>query len=248
VFKTTCVVPQLVERAVSDPPSVHLFYIQAVHHVIHSLYPCPSADIAIQLGGMQLQVLLGDYKSEAHDAHIRDNLNSYIPDHLKSKLSRDAWHLNLIAQHTSNVGLNPEALKQRYLDLVRQWDCYGSTFYKAQYKEGITTFFSQDFEGEVLLGVNESGIHIVEPNEMKMATFGLRQIRCWYSDKKNFVLEGRSTNPKQRGAVVNFKTRQAELIEDLVYDWAMEWMKQFIDFDDKRVSKKMKERKRKQTK
>jgi hypothetical protein len=53
-----------------------------------------------------------------------------------------------------------------YLSIVRQWAYYGSTFFKARYIPAEAVYFKQEFEGKVRIGVNENGLHVIDPRKM----------------------------------------------------------------------------------
>lgn len=65
LFKQTCIVPLAIERKIKAPEAIHLFYIQAVHNVTESHYPC-DLNTSIQLAGLQIHCFLGDNIPEIH--------------------------------------------------------------------------------------------------------------------------------------------------------------------------------------
>jgi len=224
VYRPTAVLPLSMERALAQPEAIHLVYIQAVHHVIHSNYPLLS-DAAIMLGGCQLQVALGDQKAD-HLGHITEALDSYIPDHLRGQRKSEEWVTDLFAAHQQHCGKDPVTLKRQYIETVQRFPFYGSTFFKAKYIPSVTSFYKQDYQGTVSLGINHTGIHIIDPKLMKFESWPFQQLVFWDCLHSTFVFEGinNKKNPPTRRCT--FKTPQAELINDLMFDWSEEWERQ----------------------
>jgi hypothetical protein len=226
VYRPTAVLSIEAERALIQPEAIHLLYVQAVHHVIQSNYPC-TVESAILLGGLQLQLALGDQKAD-HIQHFTEALDRYVPSHLISQRKSEEWVGDLMAAHQLNRSKDPVNLKRQYLDIVQKFPFYGSTFYKAKYIPAITSFYKQDYQGTVSLGLNHMGIHIIDPKLMKFETWNFHDLIFWDSVHATFVFEV-ATNVKQEPTRrYTFKTQQAELINDLTHDWAVEWQRQVI--------------------
>eukprot|EP01133_Synstelium_polycarpum_P015918 gene15918-18922_t len=222
VFRSTSVLPLAMETSIVAPEAIHLFYIQAVHHVVAGNYPCDE-DIALKLASIQLQVSVGDSKPE-HQAHLRESLETYIPAHLISKHKREEWEALVLPQHILLRGSNPANLKKGYLETCQRWLYYGSTFFAAKYIPTTTSFFLQEFEGKVSVGVNGYGFHIIDSKAMKAVSLHYKDIVCWDSTATSFSIQVlANTTTKQNGKTYMFKTNQGELINDLVHDWMVEW-------------------------
>lgn len=100
---------------------------------------------------------------------FRENIDTYVPEHALSAMKSDQWEAALLKEHQSHKGKDPQDLKNAYLSIVRQWAYYGGTFFKARYVPSEAVFFKQDFEGKVRVGVNENGLHIIDPRKMVIA-------------------------------------------------------------------------------
>jgi len=146
-------------------------------------------------------------------------------------------------------------LKIAYLDLVRKWPFYGSTFFKARYIPGESVFFKQEFEGKVRVGINENGVHIIDPKALKVVSLRFEQILSWNSEKKRFwfyyqkednssqgQLLKRSQSTlfalKQQHQFYQFAAYQSELMDDLLCDWANEFGFYDIDTTDEEKNKR----------
>lgn len=230
VFRPTAVLPLYMERSLVQPEAIHLLYIQAVHHVIQSNYPLMK-DSAIMLGGVQLQIALGDQKTE-HIQHIPESLDSYIPEHLRGQRKVEEWVNDLVAAHQQHRGKDPVSLKRQYIDSVQRFPFYGSTFFKAKYIPSVTSFYKQDYQGTVSLGINHTGIHIIDPKLMKFESWNFHNLVFWDSLHATFVFEGANSQKVPPTRRCTFKTPQAELINDLMHDWAEEWQRQVAEGRD----------------
>jgi hypothetical protein len=176
-FRTTSILPLSQERNIKDPMAIHLFYIQAVFNVIESNYPCEpdvagkhashcmAENLALTrvrlslfaagLAGLQMQLTLGDHKPETHTLEYLGRFGkSYVPQHLKRKMRSTKWKTRIIEEHKRHTGKDKLILQLLYLQLVRQWPYYGSTFYKAEYLPATQSFYKQPFEGEVRIGTS----------------------------------------------------------------------------------------------
>ncbi|KAL6071844.1 hypothetical protein QOT17_006017 [Balamuthia mandrillaris] len=185
-FRTTAILPLSVERNIKDPMAVYLFYTQAVYNVIHSNYPC-EPDLAVELAGLQLQRTVGDHNPEMHvEGYLMNdkNLNLYVPHHLVSKLNTQECEAMILEKHKQCSGKDPFIVELLYLQRVRQWKYYGSTFFIADYTPDTTSFFEHPFQGEVRVGVNMEGLHVIDPRQMKTKTYGFREIKVWTSGDK----------------------------------------------------------------
>jgi len=228
LFRTTSIVRLAEEQACTDVGAVDLFYIQAVYNVIFSNYPC-SVETAVKLGGIQLQITIGDRNPSTHvTGYLCDVFDQYVPLHLQSKMKPQEWENLLVAEHEAHKGKDSHHLKRSYLSIVRQWKHYGCTFFKARYVPFDTAFFSQEFEGKVRIGVNENGVHLIDPKVMKIITIPLKDVVEWNSSKHLFSMSvasefsGKRTLLKSKtlpSKKYQFHSAQSELINDFICDW-----------------------------
>lgn len=83
-------------------------------------------------------------------------------------------------------------------------------------------YYKQDFEGEVFLGVNETGFFIIDPRKMKVESFDWSQLMEWDSTEDRFYLkvlgERRDGKPERK----KYTTRQGELVNALMWEWKKE--------------------------
>lgn len=248
LFRTTSILSLHTERNIKDPETNHLFYIQAVQDVISSHYPC-DLSTAIQLAGLQAYITLGNRNPSLHQpGHLGKDILSYIPRHLAQSKSTDQWEDIIYNEQELHNGKDPFIAKLLYLQLVRQFKYYGCTFFHAKYKPPTQGFYRQEFAGPVIIGINEYGIHIIDPQVMKVISIEFSRILHPKSDERCFTFYEtlvEKAPPKQ----FYFKTNQGELIDDLLHDWFAELKqaKSVVDKERERQQRKSKRQSKKRT-
>jgi len=234
VYRPTSVLPLRVEHGLTQPEAIHLLYVQAVHHVVNSNYPCLT-QTAVVLAGVQLQIQLGDQKPEHYD-HIKEALDHYIPEHLRDKRKNEEWAADIHAAHQLHKGKDSLALKKAYLEVVQQWPFYGSTFFRVKGVPSQTSFFKQEYQGTVVVGINHFGIHMIHPRALKFETWKFQDLVYWdCATPTSFVFQVVTGSKQEPTRTYTIKTTQAELVNDLMHDWSEEWQTQ-VQGGNKRAS------------
>jgi hypothetical protein len=96
------------------------------------------------------------------DTIQRKSIYHYVPEHLRRQKSVEEWEALIYAEQEKHNGKDKYIKEMLYLQLVRQWPYYGSTFYRAKYKPPTQGFFNQEFSGEIVIGVNGYGVHLID--------------------------------------------------------------------------------------
>lgn len=224
VFRPTSVLPLSVEHSLTQPEAIHLLFVQAVHHVVNSNYPCLT-QTAIILSGVQLQIQLGDQKPD-HLEHIKEAWDNYIPEHLRDKRKPEEWVQDIYSAHQMHKGKDVLALKRAYLEVVQQWPFYGCTFFRVKGVPSQTSFFKQEYQGTVVVGINHYGIHMIHPRALKFETWKFQDLVYWDSNNFTFGFEVVTGVKQEPTRTYTLKTPQADLINDLMHDWSEEWQAQ----------------------
>lgn len=224
VFKRTSIVPISVERNIKNPTSTYLLYVQAAKNVQKSNYPS-DVGIAISLAGLNLQVEHGDRNPEVYKpGFLRKEILDYIPKHLHKIKTPEEWEDLVYKCYETTRGKDRLISQMLYLQLVRQWAYYGCTFFKGFFVPNTEAFFQQHFSGDVVIGVNNRGIHLMDPVVFKVISVEFDEIDAPKSDERYF-----SFTRRKRGAqpeVFTFKTKQGDIINDLLHDWFAEFKRQ----------------------
>jgi len=192
------------EREMGDPVAKHHVYIQALHSVIESEYPC-SVEDAIKLGGLQVQITYGDHKAQTHTVgFLSANLKQFIPKDLFSQKKPNDWEALLFKAHALNAGKSEEDAKSEYLDIVKQWPFYGTTFYPP-----CKTIGNKRIPSKVIIGVNAEGILLLKKDKELVSTHPFTEICSWASSSTTFAFEFGSQSESQK---YTFETKQGAII------------------------------------
>lgn len=192
------------EREMQDPVAKHHVYIQALHSVIESEYPC-SVEDAIKLAGLQVQIVYGDHKGSTHVVgFLSANLKQFVPKDLFGQKKANDWEALIFKVHASNSGKNEEDAKSEYLDIVKQWPFYGTTFYPP-----CRTIGNKKIPAKVIIGVNAEGILLLKKDKELISTHPFTEICSWASSSTTFAFEFGSQSESQK---YTFETKQGAII------------------------------------
>jgi len=192
------------EREMLDLIAKHHVYIQALHSVIESEYPC-SVEDAIKLAGLQVQITYGDHKPGNHVVgFLTANLKQFVPKDLFSQKKPSDWEALLFKAHAANSGKTEEDAKTEYLDIVKQWPFYGTTFYPP-----CKTIGSKKIPNKVIIGVNAEGILLLKKDKDLVSTHPFTEICSWASSSTTFAFEFGSQTESQK---YTFETKQGAII------------------------------------
>jgi len=192
------------DREVQDPVARHLVYIQAVYNVIESEYPC-TVDDAIRLGALQVQVVYGDHKTGTHvPGFLTQNLKQYLPKELFPTKRPAEWEALIFKAHAQHVGRTPEDAKSDYLDIVKLWPFYGTTFFPPCKSIG-----KQKTPAKVVVGVNAEGILLLKKDKELVSTHLFTEICSWASSSTTFAFEFGNQTESQK---YTFETKQGAII------------------------------------
>eukprot|EP01113_Clastostelium_recurvatum_P003292 TRINITY_DN1142_c0_g1_i3.p1 TRINITY_DN1142_c0_g1~~TRINITY_DN1142_c0_g1_i3.p1 ORF type:complete len:328 (-),score=71.62 TRINITY_DN1142_c0_g1_i3:95-1078(-) len=193
------------DREMKDTMAKHLLYIQAMHSVIESEYPS-SADEATTLAALQVQVTYGDHNASTHvPGFLGHNLKVFIPKHLIGLKKPQEWETLVFRAHARNLGKSKEDAKTEYLDIVKQWPFYGTTFFPPC--KGIG---NKKLPNKVIIGVNAEGILLLKTKDKELiSTHPFTEICSWASSSGTFAFEFGSQTESQK---YTFETRQGAII------------------------------------
>jgi len=192
------------DREMADSVAKHHVYIQALHSVIESEYPCTVED-AIRLAGLQVQITYGEHKAANHVVgFLSANLKNFVPKDLFNKNKPNDWEALIFKQHAQNSGKSEEEAKTEYLDIVKQWPFYGTTFYPPCKTIGKTRI-----PNKVIIGVNAEGILLLKKDKELVSTHPFTEICSWASSSTTFAFEFGSQSESQK---YTFETKQGAII------------------------------------
>jgi len=192
------------ERELQDPVAKHLVYIQGLYSVIESEYPCSPED-AIKLAGLQVQIVYGDHKTGTHVVgFLTQNLKQYLPKDIFGSKRPTEWEALIFKAHAQYSGRTPEDAKADYLDIVKQWPFYGTTFFPPCKSAG-----KQRTPSKVIIGVNAEGILLLKKDKELVSTHPFTEICSWASSSTTFAFEFGSQTESLK---YTFETKQGAII------------------------------------
>jgi len=193
----------------------NIIYHQTLPLYLDALLVCPVTDPEEKL---QEAAFLAALQYKASEDDLRKNQNfgelfrKYIPASLVSQKSKDAWTETILSAYTSLLnGKSPADAKAMFVDAVRKWPFYGSSFFHVK----------QSFDGalpeNLIMCVNIRGISIldVETRQSRLH-FKIGEIASWTYGPKHFSMK---IHDLQSGDKFIFHTTSGEEITDLLEDY-----------------------------
>ena len=162
----------------TDTAAVDLAYVQAVHDVTDSRYPC-NQDDCLTLSALQAQERFGDYNGTTP---FDDGLVEFIP---AKYLTEDTTELEekILKIYAKLKGYSSMEAKLNYLDYVKSWKIYGSAYYFVEPQN------SRDFPSDVVLAINSKGVLVVDPETKDfLAEYPYSEVVTWGHSAQTFVL------------------------------------------------------------
>jgi len=216
------------DRELKDTVAKHHLYIQALYSVVESEYPS-TIEEAVNLAGLQVQVTYGDHNSSTHTVgFLSHNLKNFIPKHLMPLKKPPEWETLIFKSHSKNLGKTPEDAKTEYLDIVKQWPFYGTTFFPPCKGVG-----NKKLPNKVIIGVNAEGILLLKTKDKELiSTHPYTEIGTWASSSLTFAFEFGSQNETQK---YTFETKHGAIIAATIQtyiDILVQMLKNGEDEDD----------------
>lgn len=140
-----------------DEAAVEMMYIQAKHDVVDARYPCAEQD-ALTLAALQFQEEFGDALTNVHDCkYLKGRLGRYFADRVVANKREDELGRKLLTLRAKLSGYSSIEARLSYLDYVRSWKIYGSTYFVAEPKQ------NRQVLSQIILAVNVRGIMVIDP-------------------------------------------------------------------------------------
>eukprot|EP00800_Vazella_pourtalesii_P006621 TRINITY_DN1866_c1_g1_i1.p1 TRINITY_DN1866_c1_g1~~TRINITY_DN1866_c1_g1_i1.p1 ORF type:complete len:833 (-),score=245.32 TRINITY_DN1866_c1_g1_i1:10-2508(-) len=173
VFKEPKVIPQ-------DPVEYHLMYAQAVNSVVQLDEFAVSERVALQLAGLQTQVLWGEFDPKSISRYA--DVDSYLPKRIlteNKRMSDEDWKGAIAGAHKQyGSGKTDIQAKVWYLTSVQHYPLYGSTQFPVHYKG----FWS--YPNNLILAVSVEGVSFVnQKSKQGMASYEYHRLECLTVDQ-----------------------------------------------------------------
>ncbi|XP_052123144.1 myosin-I heavy chain isoform X1 [Frankliniella occidentalis] len=160
-----------------DPVEINMLYAQAVYHVVKCDDFPVSEKVALQLAGLQAQVMLGDPKDNNRLDYYND-VDSFLPYRVSRSRGEDVWVPIIAHAHRQyGAGRSEIASKVLYLSCVMQYPLYGTTMFPVTYRG----YWS--YGNSLILGVHCNGLMLIKPDDK----FVLYEYR--YEDVESLFLD-----------------------------------------------------------
>jgi hypothetical protein len=181
------------DKEMEDPVAKDLIYKQAHLSVIVSDYYCSTAEPALKLASLQMQVAYGSHNPCLHIPGFlttNESLKSFIPKHLFASKKPSEWEALIFKQHSilcqNNARLSVEDAKKEYIDFVRGFEHYGTTFFPP-----CKTVNNRILPSKVIIGVNYEGIKTFKTRnkETHITKHLFADIYSWSSSASTFAFE-----------------------------------------------------------
>jgi len=136
-----------------DLAAVEMMYIQATHDVVDARYPCSEQD-SITLAALQVQEAEGDHPGGDCD-YITGELRKYLAEKYLEDRDDSELEEQVLKLYEKLTGYTQQEARLSYLDYVKSWKIYGSSYYFAEPQN------NRDFPPEVVLAINAKGGQLV---------------------------------------------------------------------------------------
>jgi len=218
------------DKELEDPTAKDLVYKQAAYYINSSDY-LSTPEQAIQLAGLQMQIVYGDFNSSIHTLGFlttNDSLKNFVPKLMFPQRKPHDWEGVILKQHSLIRGRNAEDCKKDYLDMVKQLKFYGTTFYPP-----CKTMNNRALPNKVIIGINCEGIHIFKSkNKEHFSSHNFTEICSWSSSSSWFAFEFGNQSDAQK---FQFETKQGAIIASTIQtyiDILVQMLKNGEDDDD----------------
>jgi hypothetical protein len=95
------------------------------------------------------------------DLFKRQNLKQFVPKDLFSSKRPQEWEAMIFKIHAQHIGKKAEDAQTEYLDIVKQWPFYGTTFYPP-----CKSIANRRLPAKVIIGVNAEGILLLKKDKV----------------------------------------------------------------------------------
>ena len=136
------------------------------------------------LAALQVQEKHGDYAGDV--GPLKANMRKFVSKKFLETPAREQEMEDMVLkvwQTLSGKGYTSRDAKVNYLDYIKAWKIYGSTYFVVEPQN------SRDFPKEVVLAINAQRVLIVHPQSQEfLAEYPYNEVVTWGQSSKSFVL------------------------------------------------------------
>jgi hypothetical protein len=128
-------------------------------------------------------------------------LKNFVPQPLWQLKKPVEWETIILKEHIKSKGKSGDDAKLEYLNIVKTWSFYGTTFFPA-----CKSVSNKNLPNKVIIGVNYEGIRLYKTKNRELISEHLfTEICSWASSSSTFAFEfGNQTESTK----VSFETKQ----------------------------------------
>lgn len=194
------------EREMKDTVAREFVYLQAVHDVIHSVYNVSQED-ALKLAGLQAQITYGKPDPSIHKPGFMTKMKeveNFVPHAMYSDRKGSDWESAILKEHAKGF-TNQDDARNRYLEIVKGFPLYGTTFFPPCKSAG-----NKALPSRVVIGVNFEGIRLLKVRNKELISEHLyTEICSWASSSSTFAFEFGNQSDSQK---YTFETKMGAIV------------------------------------
>jgi len=226
LFKKNVFLNHLDDKELLDPVAKDLIYKQAQYNVNSSDYTC-SLDEVIKLAGLQMQIVYSNHNNAVHTSGFlltNENVKNFVPKLLFNTKKPQDWEQLIYKSHGLNLNKSQEDAKKEYINIVKKFKFYGTTFYPPCKSTNNRQLH------KVIIGVNYEGIHIFKSkNRELISSHPYTDIYSWVPAAGSFTFNfGNQNDP----TTYSFETKQGFIIASMIQTYVDILVKMLKDGDD----------------
>ncbi|TPX67839.1 hypothetical protein CcCBS67573_g07358 [Chytriomyces confervae] len=216
IFRREASVCKKVERDISlkDGIALKMLFGEAKRNILTGRYPCTVKDAA-NLAALQLQASIGNYDPlRCPRGYISKNkalMTSLLSSRIIRKKSDGTWERIIMAEHKQLDQVSCRRAQICFLDYVRQWRCYGCSFFPVSRDQPPAGFFEFRVQ-KWMAGIGPDGIVVFERDRTSSYKFiDIWPNIQWIHGQDTFIIYDAFSNNHQFKLI----TPQAELMHNL---------------------------------
>ena len=177
-------VRQYYEVDEEDTEAIRMLFIQAVSDVLDNRYNDREEKDQITLAALQAQESVGDFEAQ-NETFAPEELVKYLPKRYLNKGRDEELEEKITKVYQQLAGYSALEARLSYLDLVKGWNVYGSTYFFMEKTKSCPEEWSED----VVLAANAKGVMVLQDEPMEvLAEHKYDGIVTWGHSSNTFVL------------------------------------------------------------
>ncbi|KAI9208087.1 FERM central domain-containing protein [Polychytrium aggregatum] len=168
VYRREISITKQIESTVTEEACIRLLYGEAKRNVLTGRFPCTVQE-AIQLAGIQLQIMQGDSDPERHPYGYltqNDTWKQIIPFQHHRAMGHSKWEAHIGTEYAKHKGNSVMDGQLKYLAVVRKWPAYGCAFFPVSQEVPPFGFFEFRIQ-RWLIGISSEHLVVIDKDKSK---------------------------------------------------------------------------------